>query len=185
MQNAEISPQIAPDWRSASHWVHNARPAALWPLLTHAGSLTEKLRALAGPQFHVQVLRETRVRLIAEDAKCLGVDTGAQAWQREVYLCSGAPLVYARTLARMAGDAPRWLEGLGTQPLGERVFAQPGVERGPIEVACLFPHQPLYQAAVAGLAGTLPARVWARRSRLVAAAVPLLIYECFLNEGMA
>lgn len=168
-------------WRPLEAWPAEQRPASLWPWLAYAGSLTEKLRAAVGDVFHIRVLREGDASLAAEDAHCLDVATGTAVRMREVYLCSDRPRVYARTLAVTAAGA-RWLHELGTQPLGERVFAEADTHRGPIEVASLDAAHPLYRTAVADARHT-PALLWARRSLLTVRASRLLIYECFLDEA--
>lgn len=168
-------------WQPVSGWPVESRPEVLWPWLSHAGSLTEKLRAVVGAAFHVQVLHEGASALLAEDAQLLHTLPGTAAQVREVYLCGEAPCVYARTLA--ASDAVRWLDRLNTQPLGDRVFADPETQRLPIQAACLGPGHFLYAAALRRLERK-PGMLWSRRSVLVAGDARLLIYECFLDEGL-
>ncbi|HEV2320814.1 MAG TPA: chorismate lyase [Gammaproteobacteria bacterium] len=166
-------------WRSLPSWSADARPAALWPYLSEAGSLTERLKAKAGAAFHVQVLQVQAAPLLPQDAALLYARTGEPAYLRQVYLCGEQPLVYARSVA--VGEGARWLKGLGDNPLGARVFAERDARRGPIEVACLMPGEPLHTAAVAGLP-RVPQELWARRSLLTVRAAAILIYECFLPE---
>jgi chorismate lyase len=165
-------------WRAVTAWPDAERPPAPWPWLTHGGSLTRKLRALTGEAFHVQVLRETGIELVAEDAQLLGVASGVPAKLREVYLCGTQPLVFGRTLTSDR-EAARWLERLGAQPLGDRVFAEQDAVRGEIEVKRITAPDALYLDAVCGLAEP-PAVLWARRSVLSVQTARLLIYECFL-----
>lgn len=166
-------------WRPLEAWPAEQLPASLWPWLACPGSLTEKLRAAVGDAFHVRVLREGDTPLAAEDARCLDAATGTAARIREVYLCGDLPRVYARTLAVSAAGS-RWLHELGTQPLGERVFAEVDTRRSPIEVALLDAAHPLYRAAVPDTRHTsIP--LWARRSLLTVRTSRLLIYECFLD----
>lgn len=164
-------------WRALPSWPADARPAALWPFLSEAGSLTERLRAKAGASFHVQVLKEGEARLLAQDAMLLRAKAGEPAFLRQVYLCGAEPLVYARSVA--TGEAARWLKELGENPLGTRVFAEKDAHRGTIEITRLACGEPLYEAAVAGLMHE-PAELWARRSLLTVGAAAILIYECFL-----
>lgn len=168
-------------WRPLAAWPGDQRPVGLWSWLTHAGSLTEKLRVAAGAVFHVQVLNEDETQLCVEDAGLLALPPGAAARRREVYLCGREPWVYARTLAAVRFDG-RWLAELGVRPLGERVFAEPDTQRGPIEIARLGKNHPLYSAAVRSCKAA-PAALWARRSVLRVRDARLLIYECFLREG--
>lgn len=173
MQAAEVR-----GWRALGTWPAAERPSAPWAWLAHDGSLTQKLRDFAGTAFHVRVLRETGGVLAAEDARLLGLRASEPARLREVYLCGLRPLVFGRTLA--AGDgAAHWLERLGAQPLGERVFAEPSTLRGDIQVMQLAADDALCRDAWRGM--DMPAApLWARRSVLRVRETNLLIYECFL-----
>lgn len=164
-------------WKALPSWPADERPAALWPFIAETGSLTERLRAKAGAAFHVEVLRESEVRLLAQDAALLHAKAGEPAYLRQVYLCGAKPLVYARSVA--VGDGRRWLKELGESPLGQKVFADKDARRGPIEVTCLAPGEPLYEAALSALPGN-SGELWARRSLLTVGAAAILIYECFL-----
>lgn len=166
------------NWRPVTAWPDAERPAAPWSWLVHTGSLTRKLRALAGDAFHVRVLREGEIELEAEDAQLLGVTPGTTAQLREVYLSGAQPLVFGRTLASNQGAA-HWLERLGVQPLGDRVFAEADAMRGEIEVKRVTLTDALYRDAVYGLTEP-PGLLWARRSVLTVQNSRLLIYECFL-----
>lgn len=168
-------------WRPTHAWAPEVRPPALWPFLVEAGSLTERLKTKAGGAFHVRVLEEGGVALAAEDAALLSARAGEQGFMRQVYLCGSEPLVYARSLA--VGEGARWLQELGDNPLGQKVFAEKGVRRSPIEATHLSPGQPLYDAAVVQLSRK-PAELWARRSLLSVKGAVILIYECFL-PGLA
>ncbi|MGH8801450.1 MAG: chorismate--pyruvate lyase family protein, partial [Casimicrobiaceae bacterium] len=159
-------------------WRAETRPQELWPWLAHAGSFTEKLRAAAGNAFHVEVLDEGVTQLGVDEAMSLHALPGAAARRRDAYLCWNEPWVYARTLS--ATESGHWLDGLGTQPLGERVFAEPYAQRGPIDVARLDAAQPLYRAALKG-SPHRPSFLWARRSVLMVRGDRLLIYEAFLT----
>ncbi|HET7176260.1 MAG TPA: chorismate lyase [Gammaproteobacteria bacterium] len=166
-------------WRPLPSWSVDARPAALWPYLSEAGSLTERIKAKAGAAFHLQILKEQAAPLLPQDAALLYARTGEPAYLRQVYLCGPEPLVYARSVA--VGEGARWLKELGENPLGARVFADRDARRGPIEVTCLTVGEPLHTAAVAGLS-RVPQELWARRSLLTVGAAAILIYECFLSE---
>ena len=165
-------------WQPAHLRPPEQQPEEWWPWLSHAGSLTGKLRTAVGNAFHVKVLHEGPVALSAEDAVLLYTLPGTAAHRREVHLCGTRPLVFARTLA--LAQAATWLKDLNTRSLGDRVFARAGAQRSVIEVAQLDAAQPLYRAAVAGIAHP-PVGLWARRSVLtVRDNSRLLIYECFL-----
>lgn len=180
--SVSLSPKSVPidtRWRSVAEWPAAERLPAVWSWLTHSGSLTRKLREFSGDSFHVEVLKETDVRLDSEDARLLDAMPGDAAKLREVYLCGIRPLVFGRTLTS-GPDGAQWLEHLGTQPLGDRVFAEQNAVRGEIEVRRVTESDALFRDAVRGLAVTPAAVLWARRSVLTVQSVHLLIYECFL-----
>lgn len=164
-------------WRLLLSWPADVRPASLWPFIAETGSLTERLKAKAGSAFHVEVLKESEMRLLPQDAVLLRAKAGEPGFLRQVYLCGAEPLVYARSVA--TGEGARWLKELGEKPLGQRAFAEKDVHREPIEATCLARGEPLYEAAVAGLTRK-PTELWARRSLLTVAGATILIYECFL-----
>ncbi|HEY1992171.1 MAG TPA: chorismate lyase [Gammaproteobacteria bacterium] len=170
-------------WRRVEEWPAAMQPAALWPLIVEAGSLTERLRDRSGGRFQVQVLAQGHTSLHEEDTALLGAKPDEAGYVREVFLCGlEQPWVYARSL--VAGAADGWLKHLGERPLGDQVFARADARRGAIEAARLDPHHALYKDAVAHLppaqrAGTTD-ELWARRSRLSVEGVHILIYECFL-----
>lgn len=165
-------------WQKVGKWPEAERPAALWSWLCDDGSLTRKLRALAGEAFHVQVLAESGIELEAEDAGLLGMQPGERVHVREVYLCGNQPLVFGRTVAP-DHVAARWLEQLGAQPLGDRVFAGQDTTRSEIEIRQISTADALYRDAVRGLSAP-PGLLWARRSVLSIQSARLLIYEVFL-----
>lgn len=164
-------------WRAVSEWPETQRPPAPWAWLCHPGSLTRKLRGVAGASFHVDVLNEAEVTLDADDAALLGVAAGTRARLREVYLSGTLPLVFGRTLAP-PGLAADWLTQLGDQPLGDRVFAEADALRGGIEVAQVQAGDAFYRDAVRALPAP-PSSLWVRRSVLQVQAARLLIYEAF------
>lgn len=163
-------------WHSSDAWPVEQRPA-LWAWLLDSGSLTKKLRATAGPTFHVRVLHEGQTTLDSENASLLQTHPGDAALERRVYLCADTPWVYAHTLALT--ESRQWLDSLGNLPLGDRIFTNAAAQRSVIEVAQLDPQQELYQAALQDQE-MRPSRLWARRSVLTVDGQRLLIYECFL-----
>lgn len=173
----------ATPWQSLEDWPVSARPRGLWPYLTEAASLTERLRS-RDVGFQVQLLAHGHATLTEEDMALLGAKPEEAGYVRQVYLCGSdhRPWVYARSLT--AGPSESWLKELGEQPLGDRVFANPRAERSPIMVAELDPRHVLHKEALAHLSGQERARaagpLWARRSRLTVEDAHILIYECFL-----
>lgn len=152
--------------------------------LLDKGSLTQRLRcACAGP-FRVAVLRQGWTRPDRDEARLLGLRLDAWAWTREVHLlCDEHPWVFARTLipaATLRGRGRR-LTQLGTRPLGHVLFADPGVRRGPVEIARLVAGQSLHRRAFANRSEPLEA-LWGRRSMFWIENRPLLVCEIFLPD---
>jgi len=171
----------APTWRVLDAWPSADRPEHLWPYIAETGSLTNRLRERAGDDFHLRILNERQLPLPAADAGLLGAAAAEPAFQREVYICGLRPLVYARSIAAKSVGGERWLKDLGERPLGERVFAEKGARRSPIQAALVYPGQPLFEEAFAGMRERPPVdALWGRRSVLMADGAHILIYECFL-----
>jgi chorismate--pyruvate lyase len=77
----------------------------------------------------------------------------------------------------------RWLAGLGTRPLGEALFSDPQVRRGPLRFRRLRAPDRRYRGAAAALSARglpVPQSLWARRSVFSAGGWQLLVTEVFL-----
>jgi len=114
---------------------------------------------------------------------------GERALVREVRLiCEGqGAWVFARTLIPVAGLRGRAsrLTRLGSRPLGQLLFSEPGVHRGETEMTLLDTRHALYHAALAGEGlgqGKRPAILWGRRTLFRLGNCPLLVNEIFLPE---
>lgn len=173
-----------PRWYSRSRLFRRNLPASLADWLLDSGSLTRRLRQLCPDQFRVHVLWQSWNRPSSDEARVLGLRLDAWAWTREVrLLCNDQPWVFARTLIpakTLRGRGCR-LTQLGTRPLGEVLFADPGVRRDPVEIARIVAGQRLHQRAFAGLAEPLDP-IWGRRSVFWIAKRPLLVCEIFLPD---
>lgn len=167
-------------WRPRRLSAITAVPKKLKPWLDEPGSLTRRLRGIAGQQFRVQVIRECWVQPWPDERARLAVSEPRKVWLREVELCRGStPLVYARSIipvSSLHGPLQR-LRQLGARPLGALLFGRYPVARGPIEVAPVTRESRLGLAA--GLGGQA-ASAWARRSIFHIGRRPLLITEVFL-----
>ena len=109
---------------------------------------------------------------------------GQCALRREVVLyCNQRPVVFASSILPLASLQGAWshLGRLGSQPLGEALFADTGVLRMSLTYRKLHPHHELYQKAVDGLSQP-PHFLWARRSRFMRQSLPILVTEVFLPE---
>ena len=172
---------------SAGHWRPRRLPATpppalLKPWLDEPGSLTKRLRALAGAQFNVQPLQQCWSSGWPDERQRLGLRSREQVWLREVLLCQATePLVYARSLipaATLRGPLQR-LRRLGSAPLGALLFGRYPMVRGPIAIAWLNAQSRLAQRA-AEAAGIEAQPMWARRSVFAVAKRELLVTEVFL-----
>ena len=166
-------------WRDGARWPRNAWPAPLGAWLLGEDSLTRSLRARCAGEFRVSILHEGWGSPSASERQVLGMAPRSRAWVREVYLWCGAERwVYARTVlpgTTLTGRL-RYLRRLGTRPLGEVIFADLSMRRGPVQVtrvasAAGVPEQPSRAA---------DATVWGRRSVFWLHRKPLLVCEFFL-----
>src|SRR4030065_432697 len=96
-------------------------------------------------------------------------------------LCDGRPWVFARTvIPRTTLTGPRrCLTRLKSRPLGAVLFADPSMQRGPVEIAQLTPCDKLYPAAIQHLSQH-PEKIWGRRSFFTLGGKPLLSGRIFL-----
>lgn len=173
-----------PRWYSRSQRFWRDLPPRTADWLLDSGSLTQRLRRASAGRFRVCVLRQGWARPDRDEARILGLRLDAWAWTREVRLLGDErPWVFARTLipARTLNGRGRRLTYLGTRPLGQALFADPGVRRGPVEITRITAGQLLYQQAFAGLVEP-PAAIWGRRSLFRIADRPLLVCEIFLPD---
>jgi chorismate--pyruvate lyase len=169
-------------WQSPEHFPHSALPADLVHWLLDSASLTRRLQHLCPGRFEVRVLSQQRGQPLRHEAHVLGMRDRRNAIIRQVQLlCNGRPLVYARTViptSSLRGRLKR-LARLGTRPLGGVLFADAGMRRGAVELACIRPGETLYHAAV-GVPRRTAAPIWGRRSVFRLSGHPLLVSEVFL-----
>ena len=167
-------------WRPRRLSAITAVPKKLKPWLDEPGSLTRRLRGIAGEQFRVRVIRECWVQPWPDERARLTMPESRKVWLREVELCRGeTPLVYARSIipvSSLHGPLRRFRQ-LGARPLGALLFGRYPVARGPIQVAPVLKDSRL--GITAGLQGQNTS-AWARRSIFSIAGRPLLITEVFL-----
>ena len=161
----------------------SAAPEEWRPWLLHQGSLTLKLQQDFPGTFKVEVLRhdwgiprlDERRMLDLHDCTCTSASI------REVLLtCNDQPKVFARSIlpATSLQGRNRCLLQLKDRPLGEVLFADPGLKRGKIEIASL---------AARTFNHCLPfdyddQTVWGRRSVFYLSGQPILVSEFFLPD---
>jgi len=171
-------------WAVHNRWLRSRVPAAVRSWLLDAGSLTDRLRTTCKGCFSVRVLEEGWQRPRLDEARALSMQLAGLGWVREVQLlCDGEPQVFARTIVprKTLSGAQRQLAHLGNRPLGAYVFADPGMRRTAVELACIHPGQAMFAEATEGLQHK-PASIWGRRSVFRVGGKPLLVTEVFLTD---
>jgi chorismate--pyruvate lyase len=169
---SDASPQSWPGletsgllWKPAAQVVPRPQPL-LQSWLLDPGSLTSRLKALAGSRFNVRVLEECWIRHTSPSLlQCFEPHVARQRlWSRKVLLqCGDTPWVAAHSLipvSSMQGPLKR-LRRLDERPLGEFLFRDPALRRYQLEL-------------------THSASVWGRRSLFYLHDQPLLVAEFFL-----
>ncbi|MDZ7828511.1 MAG: chorismate lyase [Halofilum sp. (in: g-proteobacteria)] len=169
-----------PRWQTVNPLLRRRLPDSVRDWVLSTGSLTAGVREQCPDTFRLRVLRQRWARPRSDEASALRLQAGGRAMLREVALCCGErPLIMARTVipaASLRGRQAR-LAALGRRPLGELLFHDPSVQRGPFQVA----YQTLGQAGLAADARRHVA-VWGRRAVFHIGGVPLLVSEFFLPE---
>jgi chorismate lyase len=169
-------------WKPQTCYSSTAMPRALRAWLLDTASLTLRLQQLCPGRFRVHLLSQSWGRPFEHEAHALGMKHGSLALIRQVQLlCGEQPWVYARTImpvSSLCGRLQR-LAHLGTRPLGGMLFADPGMQRGGVELARLGTGQAMHAAATFHLTPR-PAEIWGRRTVFRLADKPLLVSEIFL-----
>lgn len=157
----------APHWHSFQRAPSSTVPRCWKSWLEEPGSLTRRLKSLAASSFAVKVINEYWG--VADTSECRLLNIRRKQWVyiREVELWGrGQCWVKAKTLIpkeSFIGPLAS-LRTIGNRPLGERLFSDPQISRGNIEVARVFDDEP----------------VWARRSLFSLGSQPLLVTEVFM-----
>lgn len=169
-------------WAVHNRWLRSRVPAQLRDWLLDAGSLTDRLQCVCTGHFSVRVISEGWERPRRDEARLLAMRPSTLGWVRQVQLlCDQVPWVFARTVIPIStlSGSQRQLIHLGDRPLGAFLFADPGMQRAAVELACIEPGQVMFAEATAGLSGK-PAAIWGRRSVFRVGGKPLLVTEVFL-----
>lgn len=161
-------------------------PLRAW--LTDPASLTRRIRARCGV-FAVKVLCQRLARVHRDEAALFGLHAGECAWVREVVLIAdGRPVVFARTVLPRCNVRGAWklFHGIGSQPLGAALFADPRIVRERLTCARLDVRDARYHRALAAGGGADEvAALWARRSIFRLHGRGLLVTEVFLPAILA
>ncbi len=165
-------------------WLNHAVCAGRYhDWLIQTGSLTRALQARC-QAFNVWRIRQELDLPFPDEFAALDIPQGRPSIIREVLLnCAHQPLVFAHTVLPSAGMRGPWraLATLGNRPLGAALFADPRIQRFPLNYRCLNRHHPLHRAAVRA-AGPLPDMLWGRRSLFALLGHRILVTEVFLPE---
>lgn len=103
---------------------------------------------------------------------------------RQVLLhCGGVPWIFARSVLPFSilRGRNRRIAHLGSKPLGEVLFAIPGLVRHEVNIVPLN-YDPAMRGAFAELVGEEPAGAWLRRSLFILDNSSLLVNEVFLSN---
>lgn len=171
------SPFSEPRWYDGALRQHHL-PPELRDWLLDESSLTRRLQQACAGRFHVELISLGWGRPLRGEAQALGVRPWQRALIREVQLwCDGQPWVFARTVIPMSSlrGAQRRLAHLGNRPLGAYLFANPALQRSPLQVAQVAGNSRVLAACTT----TVP-QVWGRRSVFRLRNHPLLVSEFFL-----
>ncbi len=168
-----------PNWQPESISIIKHAPLQVRNWLRESGSLTRRLKLLCEGQFNVSLQYQRWTRPTLCEQKLLGIRHGDYANIREVMLRKQEDVfVIARTVIprQMLVGRQRHLVRLGNKPLGEVIFAVPGLQRSRFEIAVIgsgsFRHQIMRQEH--------REMIWGRRSRYLIHGKPILISEIFL-----
>jgi len=171
-----------PVWKREREFLTKEIPTDIRGWLSDPFSLTARLVEHCQGTFSVKVISQGWQRPMFNEALRLASRPEHYALIREVYLlCNGIPWVYARTVlphATLRGQQ-RLLAHLGTRSLGSVLFADPGLRRDPVEIACIKPQHRLFRTATSQLEMS-PSSIWGRRSVFYTGGKPLLVNEVFL-----
>lgn len=133
-------------------------------------------------QFSVSNIQQRLAKANLDETWEMELNPHAMVMLREVsLLCGSLPLVFAHSVLPLASLYGEWqnLRKLGSQSLGRALFADPRVQRTPLQYKKLSPHHALYIRACHGLPDC-PSSLWARRSVFSLNKKNLMVTEVFL-----
>jgi chorismate--pyruvate lyase len=174
--------QLPTGWQIVEPHLLDDYPEAPWSWILEQGSLTRCLQTNCPESFNLKLLGEVEVIMPDAEALLLDVACGCQARSREVYLaCGEIPCIYAYSLIPLTTlhGGGSYLDGLGARPLGDALFTDPSLQRGPIEVIMLKPETGYFTKALRDSASSNEP-IWGRRSVFRTGGSALLVCEFFL-----
>lgn len=167
---------------SRAGWLKNPLLSHFYrPWLVNQGSLTQRLQQRYS-DFLVSPVSLRVAKPSQEEAQLLGCAMHQQALIREVILMgNGQPVVFAHSVLPQKSLSGAWqkLSGLGNQPLGATLFANPKVKRTVLSYKKLAAHHPIYGQISRYITNPPPA-LWSRRSVFQLKHARILVMEVFL-----
>lgn len=179
-----MSTKIATLWFPPTSLPEKERPKGFWEWLIDPSPLTPKLRTHAGDDLKLEVLQMTTGTPWTDEWSALEITPRSRVLRREIlFSVHGQPWIYATTTVgeKEAALLP-WFERLGSEPLGDQVFARHGGRRLWLEIGRLGYAVPLARQVRAQIhPECLPNPLWARRSLLQCGHARFLVHEIFLR----
>lgn len=173
---------VEPVWRNRGSLRRSAVSQEMRTWLFNDTSLTARLVANCKEVFRVEVLRQRYARVQRNEERLLNMPHRQRALLREVYLyCGAVRVVYARSIIPLSTltGRQRQLAHLGERPLGGFLFSCPSMRRGQVQLAEIYPGNPVYNRAMNDLQQTSET-LWGRRSVFRLQNKPLIVAEIFL-----
>jgi chorismate--pyruvate lyase len=159
-----------------------ALPSMQRDWLLSTGSLTQMYQKVCNQPFNIQLLEQGWGLPSLNEAKLFEQRPEKHVFHRHVFLRDGDTAdIFARTIMPMTTyrTMRQRFDGLGNRSLGEMLFKDPSIKRGPIEVALCQPQHGLFQWATAHLSNK-PKAMWGRRSCFFIEDKMILVNEIFL-----
>ena len=161
-------------------------PGPFHPWLIHQGSLTRKIESRCRA-YAVKNVQQRYDKANLDEIFSMSLPANAMVLLREVNLfCEDIPLVFAHSVLPLRSLQGEWhgLRNLGNKPLGRALFADPRVQRTPLEYKKLRSPHALYRNA-SRILSTAPEHLWARRSIFSLGQKKIMVTEVFLPGILA
>ncbi len=172
------------EFRRVNRLLDQQPPSAIRVWLEDPGSVTSRMRGACRGEFSLSVVAQKKARPFGQEARVLKLPPARLAVVRQVLLCcAGVPWIFARSVipVSMIRGCNRRLAHLGSKPLGEVLFALPGLVRHQVQIAPLCANPAMRQALIDAVDEN-PSGAWLRRSVFLLNNDPLLINEVFLSN---
>lgn len=172
------------EFRRVSRLLDRQPPSAIRDWLEDPGSVTSRMRGACRGEFSLSVVGQKKARPFRQEARVLQLPPRRFALIRQVLLCcAGTPWIFARSVLPFSTlkGCNRRLAHLGSKPLGEVLFALPGLARRQVQIERLSVNSTMRQALIEAVDED-PADAWLRRSVFLLNNDPLLINEVFLSN---